>query len=190
MDEFKEVALEHARFAINFKEPASADKLGQWAPAGRKAALGRTGREVAEFYFSANKGEDLRPLSDVASGGELSRLMLVLKTITAPTQFPRTLIFDEIDAGIGGRVSDAVGQRLKRLAATNQVLCITHQAQIARYADAHFLVTKEIQGERTKTQVSELDQPGRVEELARMIDGSEITSTARKHAKEMLRAKG
>jgi DNA repair protein RecN (Recombination protein N) len=173
--ELAEVALERARFAIRFGAPAGAE------------GLSRAGAETAEFCFSANAGEDLRPLGGVASGGELSRLMLVLKTITAPTLFPRTLIFDEVDAGIGGRVAEAVGQRLRRLAATNQVLCVTHQAPIARYADAHFQVTKEVQGARTITRVEELSQSGRVAELARMIGGAELT--ARKHARELLKAR-
>jgi DNA repair protein RecN (Recombination protein N) len=143
---------------------------------------------MLEFYFSANTGEEMRPLRDVASGGELSRLMLVLKTIIAPTQFPKTLIFDEVDSGIGGRVADAVGMRLSKLAKTNQVLCVTHQAQIARYADAHFLIAKEVSGKRTKTSATLLDHNGRVEELARMLAGSEITNTAKKHAREMLKS--
>ncbi len=113
--------------------------------------------------------------------------MLVLKTIIVPTQFPKTLIFDEIDSGIGGRVADAVGLRLSKLAQTNQVLCVTHQAQLARYADTHFLITKEISGNRTKTLALLLDYNGRVEELARMLAGSEITNTAKKHAREMLK---
>jgi DNA repair protein RecN (Recombination protein N) len=191
-DEFAEVALEHAQFSIYFREPARsalADELASGLGLS-PLLLSRTGQEAAEFYFSANPGEEVKPLCGVASGGELSRLMLVLKTITAPTLFPRTLIFDEVDAGIGGRVSEAVGQRLKRLAETNQVLCVTHQAQIARHADAHFQVTKEIAGERTVTRVVELNQGGRIEELARMIGGAEITTLARKHAKELLKARG
>jgi DNA repair protein RecN (Recombination protein N) len=148
----------------------------------------RSGAEAIEFYFSANPGEELRPLGAVASGGELSRLMLILKTIIAPTLFPRTLIFDEIDTGIGGKVADAVGLRLKRLAATNQVLCVTHQSLIARYADAHFQVSKAVVEGRTLTDVAELDREGRIEELARMIGGAEVTSLARRHARELLRA--
>ena len=126
-------------------------------------------------------------MTAVASGGELSRLMLVLKTVIAPALFPRTLIFDEVDAGIGGKVADAVGQRLRRLAASNQVLCITHQSLIARYADAHFQVSKEVVDGRTLTSVAELDHEGRIEELARMIGGAEVTTLARKHARELLR---
>lgn len=148
--------------------------------------ISRFGKETVEFFFTANKGEELKPLKAVASGGELSRLMLVLKTVTAPTLFPRTLIFDEIDSGIGGRVAEAVGQRLKKLAKTNQVLCITHQSQIARYADTHLLVSKEVSANRTVTRLTTLDEDGRIDELVRMIGGSTATMAARKHARELL----
>lgn len=187
--ELNEVALESARFSVRFVEPLStqvSEKLRSLTGLD-SGSIRRTGREQIEFYFSANPGEDPRPINAVASGGELSRLMLVLKTITAPSLFPRTLIFDEIDAGIGGKVADAVGLRLKRLAGTNQVLCVTHQSQIARYADVHFQVSKEVVGGRTITNVVELDKEGRIEELARMIGGAEVTQSARKHAKELLR---
>ena len=187
--ELADVALPQARWEVRWKRIDSSP-LGE-----RLSALGmasdlwprRSGAEAIEFYFSANPGEELRPLGAVASGGELSRLMLVLKTIIAPTLFPRTLIFDEIDTGIGGKVADAVGLRLKRLAATNQVLCVTHQSLIARYADAHFQVSKAVVEGRTLTDVAELDRDGRIEELARMIGGAEVTSLARRHARELLR---
>jgi DNA repair protein RecN (Recombination protein N) len=187
--ELADVALDASRFSVRFGEPA-ANQLAErlLSLAGLEGnGIRRAGKELIEFYFSANPGEELRPISAVASGGELSRLMLVLKTISAPSLFPRTLIFDEIDAGIGGKVADAVGQRLKRLAETNQVLCVTHQSQIARYADAHFQVSKEVVSGRTITQVVELNKEGRIEELARMIGGAEVTQLARKHAKELLR---
>jgi DNA repair protein RecN (Recombination protein N) len=147
----------------------------------------KAGEETAEFYFTANPGEESKPLREIASGGELSRLMLLIKHVTAPTLFPRTLIFDEIDAGIGGRVADSVGAKLHRVARSNQVLCVTHQAQIARYADAHFLVRKRIDGARTRTHIDELKEAERVDELARMLGGNEVTSLARRHARELLR---
>jgi DNA repair protein RecN (Recombination protein N) len=188
--EFADVSLGAARFAVNLDAAArgaTAEKLMQLLEVAVSGAMRRSGNETVEFMFSANEGEDLKPLSGVASGGELSRLMLVLKTITAPSLIPKTLIFDEIDAGIGGKVADSVGVRLKRLSETNQVLCVTHQVQLARHADAHFLVTKALTAGRTITQLVELDKPGRVEELARMIGGSEITPSARKHAQELLK---
>jgi len=189
--ELKDVSLGSARFSVQFCEMPKgqlAQKLQSLLGEEAKVGLRRAGNEDSEFLFSANPGEDLRPMNGVASGGELSRLMLVLKTITAPASFPKTLIFDEIDVGIGGKVADAVGMRLRRLAKTNQVLCVTHQLQIARYADAHFLVDKDVVNGRTTTKVIELDEQGRIDELARMIDGSEVTASARKHAKELIKS--
>ncbi|MGE3435212.1 MAG: DNA repair protein RecN [Blastocatellales bacterium] len=189
--ELKDVSLGNARFSVRLSEAQKgqlAQKLESLMGWSNEKGVRRTGKEDADFLFSANPGEDLRPLSGVASGGELSRLMLVLKTITSPSLFPKTLIFDEIDVGIGGKVADAVGMRLRRLAKTNQVLCVTHQLQIARYADAHFLVNKDVVNGRTLTKVAELDEQGRIEELARMIGGAEVTASARKHAKELIKS--
>jgi DNA repair protein RecN (Recombination protein N) len=140
-----------------------------------------------EFYVSANIGEDVRPLAKVASGGEASRLMLVLKTVANAFEYPRTIVFDEIDTGIGGRVSEAVGVKLKRLSSSNQVLCVTHQPQIARFADSHLIVRKGVVDGRTAVSLERLNNKGRVEELARMLTGAEITDTARRHAREMLK---
>ena len=114
--------------------------------------------------------------------------MLVLKTVANATEFPRTIVFDEIDSGIGGRVSEAVGAKLKKLAQSNQVLCVTHQPQIARFADNHLLVQKEVAGGRTEVGVAKLDRRGRVEEIARMLTGAEITDSARRHARELMKS--
>ena len=189
--ELKDVSLGAARFSVRLDETNRgqlAQKLQSLLGQEDKGALRRAGNEDVQFLFSANPGEEVRPMNGVASGGELSRLMLALKTITAPSLFPKTLIFDEIDVGIGGKVADAVGMRLRRLAKTNQVLCVTHQLQIARYADAHFLVNKDVVNGRTLTKVAELDEQGRIEELARMIGGAEVTASARKHAKELIKS--
>jgi len=113
--------------------------------------------------------------------------MLVLKTITNASRFPRTIVFDEIDAGIGGRVSEAVGAKLKRLSETNQVLCVTHQPQIARFADCHLLIRKQMTDDRTDVTVERLDRRARVEEIARMLTGADITESARRHARELLK---
>jgi len=134
-----------------------------------------------------NVGEEPRPVTKVASGGELSRIMLALKTVASRWRGPRTLIFDEIDVGIGGRVAEIVGERLKQLGERYQVLCVTHQPQIARFADAHYRVVKEVAGGRTQVRVERLGQRERVEELARMLGGREITETARRHARELIR---
>jgi len=168
-----EVALDHAQFQVQL-----ADKID---------APSQKGIDHTEFYFSANVGEEVKPLARVASGGEASRLMLVLKTVANGSQFPRTIVFDEIDTGIGGRVSEAVGIKLKKLAQTNQVLCVTHQPQIARFADSHLVVQKEAAKGRTQVSVGRLDNAGRIEEIARMLTGAEITDSARRHAKELLK---
>jgi DNA repair protein RecN (Recombination protein N) len=178
-----EVAMEHARFEARVESPAE----GELRDGSSSSGFTPAGIDRVEFFFSANAGEPLRPLSKVASGGEASRLMLVLKTIASPTRFPRTIVFDEVDAGIGGRVSEAVGLKLKALARTNQVLCVTHQAQIARFADTHLLVNKTAARGRTEIGVERLGRARRVEEIARMLTGAEITDTARRHAREMLK---
>jgi DNA repair protein RecN (Recombination protein N) len=180
----RELAMENARFEVRIIKEADGEA------ADREATRSFTARGIdrVEFYFSANPGEAPRPLAKVASGGEASRLMLVLKTIASASEFPRTIVFDEIDTGIGGRVSEAVGIKLKKLSATNQVLCVTHQPQIARFADSHLLVRKEAIEGRTYVSLDKLDRKGRVEELARMLTGAEITETARRHAREMLKA--
>lgn len=184
------VALEKARFNINFNPTSLSGTILQlkqrFAGIFQETTFSRIGNETVEFYFSANKGEEARPLQSVASGGELSRLMLILKTNIAPSPYPRTLVFDEIDAGIGGRVAEAVGLRLKKLANSNQVICVTHQAQIARYADVHLRVSKEVKGQRTVTQVARLEAEERIEELARMMAGTSLTEVTLNHAKELL----
>jgi DNA repair protein RecN (Recombination protein N) len=183
-EELKAVALERARFEVRIAAPSEKDL----EDANANPQLTSKGFDRIEFYFSANVGESPRPLSKVASGGEASRLMLVLKTITTPSEFPRTAVFDEIDVGIGGRVSEAVGRKLKLLSNNHQVLCVTHQPQIASLADHHFLVQKEMTEGETKVSLTKLDKRSRVEEIARMLTGERITDTARKHAKELLKA--
>ena len=178
-----EVAMDHARFQLQVSAPSES----QLENIENVDGLTQDGIDQVEFYFSANVGEDLRPLARVASGGEASRLMLVLKTVAGATEFPRTIVFDEIDTGIGGRVSEAVGLKLKKLSETNQVFCVTHQAQIARFADAHLVVRKEVMAGRTEVSAVKLDRRGRIEEIARMLTGAEITETARRHARELLK---
>ena len=179
-----EVAMEHARFQALITAPRDSDLIS----GDSDSSFNSTGIDRVEFFFSANAGESIRPLARVASGGEASRLMLVLKTVAGATEFPRTIVFDEIDSGIGGRVSEAVGVKLKKLSESNQVFCVTHQPQIARFADLHLLVRKEALAGRTLVSVERLDRRGRVEEIARMLTGAEITETARRHAREMLKS--
>ena len=148
-------------------------------------APGPAGLDRVEFLFSPNPGEPPRPLARIASGGELSRLMLALKQVHPESDVP-TLIFDEVDTGIGGAVAATVGEKLSRVAGNQQVLCITHLPQVAACADHHYRVRKEVDGGRTVTAVTPLDNAGRVEELSRMLGGLTITDTTRRHAREML----
>jgi DNA repair protein RecN (Recombination protein N) len=181
--DLSEVAMERARFQAQITAPSDSE-LAADNGAARFAA---SGIDRIEFYFSANVGEAVRPLTRVASGGEASRLMLVLKTVAGASEFPRTIVFDEIDSGIGGRVSEAVGIKLKKLSETNQVFCVTHQPQIARFADSHLLIRKEAIAGGTKISAERLDRRGRIEEIARMLTGAEITESARRHARELLK---
>jgi len=191
----KEVAMESARFQVQVSELSATISRGDAHFPDRNTqgsdveppTFNARGIDRVEFYFSANLGEGVKPLAKVASGGEASRLMLVLKTVANASEFPRTIVFDEIDTGIGGRVSEAVGAKLKKLAETNQVLCVTHQPQIARFADSHLLIEKGVAGGRTRVGIEKLGQRGRVEEIARMLTGAEITDSARRHAREMLK---
>lgn len=144
-----------------------------------------TGFEKLEFLISTNKGEDLKPLKQVASGGELSRIMLVLKKILKERSGVNVLVFDEVDTGISGKVARAVGEKLKALAQNSQVLCITHLAQVASLADQHYLVSKS-EGSRSTTSVERLTGERQVEEIARMLAGHEVTESSRETARELL----
>ncbi len=144
------------------------------------------GIDAGEFYLSANLGEDLRPLARIVSGGELSRVMLALKTLAASEQSGKTLIFDEVDAGIGGRVATVVGDKLRLLGERFQVLCITHLPQIAAAGATHFHIEKSVKGSRTFTTVRHLTHEDRVEEIARMIAGADAGETSRASATELL----
>jgi DNA repair protein RecN (Recombination protein N) len=147
------------------------------------------GVEQAEFYLSPNPGEDLKPLARIASGGELSRIMLALKTLGSTDAPGKTLIFDEVDTGVGASVADVVGGRLQNLSKRFQVLCITHLPQIAAYGHTHLRISKSVRQGRTLTRVERLNAEARHEELARMIGGSEISPVVRASAREMLAAR-
>jgi DNA repair protein RecN (Recombination protein N) len=182
-----DLAMERTRFEVRFGEA-----LPESAWSGR-------GIDAAEFFVSPNPGEELRPLARIVSGGELSRIMLAIKTLTAtsrhgfsdatdrpPSASAPGLIFDEVDAGIGGRVADVVGRKLRTLGSAFQVLCITHLPQIAAYADTHFAIEKRVDRGRTRTTVRRLNEPARVEEVARMLGGEAISDGLRASAREML----
>ena len=177
----KEISLlgmKRARFKINLKtnsyDEESIEKIKD------------SGTEEVEFLISPNPGEELRPLRKIASGGELSRIMLALKSIGKETDSMKTLIFDEIDAGIGGKTAEFVAQKLQDLAKHHQVICITHLPQIASFASHHFRIDKHVKKDRTFTFVKELSFKERVHEIARLLTGSRVTETALKNAKEML----
>ena len=153
---------------------------------GTSSFFSQHGADYVEFLLTTNPGESPRPLSYVASGGELSRLMLTLRTINQEDSLVGTVVFDEVDVGIGGKVAEAVGQSLKKISAGRQVFCVTHQAQIAKFADHHFLVTKTVQRERTSTTVTELAWEERISELSRMIGGDEKAEKTREAAKWLL----
>jgi len=168
--EMADLAMPHAIFAVSFEElnePRS------------------TGLERVEFLFSPNPGEPPRPLARIASGGELSRLMLALKQLHPESDVP-TLVFDEVDTGIGGATSALVGQKLKRVAAGQQVLCITHLPQVAAFADRHYRVGKGQDEGRTVTRVALLSAEQQIAEVARMLGGVTITDTTREHARELI----
>lgn len=144
------------------------------------------GIDKIEFYMSTNPGEPLKPLAKIASGGELSRIMLALKTIFSQHQGVTSIIFDEVDTGVSGRVAQAIGEKIYRISVNSQVLSITHLPQVAALSDHHFFIRKEIKEHRTITSIQQLSECERIEEIARMISGSHITTATEEHAKELL----
>jgi len=179
--EINELAMK-SQFRI---EISGTDEDCNWTP---------SGFDQVEYMISTNPGEPLHPLQQIASGGELSRVMLALKASVESASRKkasagqRTLIFDEIDTGIGGRAAEAVGKKLKSLSRSNQVLCVTHLPQIATFADHHYLIEKKRAGERTQTTVKLISGNERTEEIARMLSGAKVTETSLKHAEQMLKA--
>ena len=173
----KAVALEKARFRVDIQTNNE-----------NEHSFTSRGVDRIEYFFSANVGEEPKPLTKVASGGEASRLMLILKTTAKLKDMRKAVVFDEVDAGIGGRVAQAVGFKLKELAKTQQVLCVTHQPQVASQADHHFVVTKTMTKNQTTIAIRELDPQERIEEVARMLAGEKITDAARENAREMIAA--
>ena len=187
--ELQSLEMEHADFSVKVKQTMADAGKEHFTVEGLKA--GPYGIDRAAFLISPNPGEPAKALKKIASGGELSRIVLALKVILSRTQSLETLIFDEVDAGIGGATSEKVGGKLKSLSSNNQVICITHHAQIAKYGDTHFKIEKRVLDRRTSTAITRLEtQAHRVEELARMIGGSQITRATLEHAGEMLQTAG
>jgi DNA repair protein RecN (Recombination protein N) len=167
--------MPHARFTIAWTDITP----------GRSSGMDRP-----ELLISANPGEEPWPLEKIASGGELSRVMLALRTVLAVDRTRKTLVFDEVDAGIGGKAAETVGQKLKELSSRYQVFCVTHLAQIAAFADHQYRIEKRILDGRSVTRVDSLKGEARIEELVRMMSGSRATDAARQHVKELLKAVG
>ncbi|MBN2318049.1 MAG: DNA repair protein RecN [Acidobacteria bacterium] len=179
--EFFSLAMSGMKMQVHFY-PAKEDTERRLIP----GSYGLDGSDHVEFLIAPNKGEAMRPLARIASGGELSRLMLAIKSICGDEDRGKTLVFDEVDAGIGGRVAEAVGKRLKKLAQQNQVLCVTHLPQIAAFARNHFSVQKHVVDKRTETVAKPLAREERIHEISRMLGGEVLTETTRRHAEEML----
>jgi DNA repair protein RecN (Recombination protein N) len=176
--ELGELAMGRTRFEVRFEDGEPTEE--RWTA---------RGTDVAQFYVSPNPGEEIRPLARIVSGGELSRMMLALKTLATTDSPGKTLVFDEVDAGIGGRVADVVGQRLQTLGRSYQVLCITHLPQIATCGHSHYCVSKFERDGRTHTTMQPLSGEARVDELARMMAGLVVTDGTRASAREMLGAR-
>lgn len=170
------LGMEKSRFFIKLERLGSE----KWGP---------KGLDSCEFYISPNPGEEPRPMRKIASGGELSRIMLAIKSVGREKDKPKILIFDEVDSGIGGAVAESVGERLKKLAQKHQVICITHLPQIASFAENHYKIYKVVEKGRTFTKLEELDWDSRVKEIARMMVGANITETSLKNAEEILKRK-
>jgi DNA repair protein RecN (Recombination protein N) len=185
--ELKQVALEKCRFRVSLNLQNMENDLSDEQMLERKYST--YGNELISFEIEPNPGEGFRELAKIASGGELSRLMLALKVVTQSGE-GHCFIFDEIDAGIGGRVASQVGERLRRLSQQAQVLCVTHLPQVAAFGDQHYRVQKAVKSGRTITVVEHLAEQESVQELARMISGSEITETAMQHARELRKQVG
>ncbi|NPV03574.1 MAG: DNA repair protein RecN [Syntrophaceae bacterium] len=179
-EELHALKMEKARFSVLFQEPVP-DEEGL-------ATLGPKGIDQPEFQLSANVGEPLKPLNRVASGGELSRIVLAMKKVLSGVGSVGTVIFDEVDSGIGGATAEIVGRKLRDISRHHQVICITHLPQIASFGRTHYRVTKRVTDGRTKTDVRQLSEDERLEEITRMLGGVEITDKTRAAAREMLRA--
>jgi DNA repair protein RecN (Recombination protein N) len=182
--EINDLAMK-VRFAVEF---SGSEEEREWTP---------TGFDRVSYMIATNLGEPMRPLEQLASGGEMSRVMLALRTVVDASGAvakkkaqQRTMVFDEIDTGIGGRAAEAVGKKLKSLARTSQVLCVTHLPQIATFADQHYVIEKKSAAGKTKTTVRQVSGDARTEEVARMLSGAKLTDTSRKHAEQLIRANG
>lgn len=176
LQELADLYLENTQFEVRFSDG--------------KKELNKNGFDQVEFYITTNPGEPLKPLAKVASGGELSRILLAVKSIFSKAQEKTSIVFDEVDTGVSGRVAQAIAEKISGIASGSQVLCITHLPQVAAAGDYQYLISKEIQDGRTRTIVKEIDTTKRIREIARMLSGAEITELTLENAKEMLTQAG
>jgi len=176
-DELRDLGLPYARFEVQFFDRP------------KERYFGKRGTDDIAFMFSANSGEELKPLAKTASGGEASRIMLAIKSILARADITQTLIFDEIDAGISGEASKVVSEKMKTLSKYHQVICVTHMGQIAAAADEHFFISKEQTDSNTRTMVTELSADGRIGEVARLLSGNANDASSRALAQELIKAR-
>jgi DNA repair protein RecN (Recombination protein N) len=184
--ELKNLKMGQTRFEVALHRVPTGDKISAFLQVNGNQVF-ESGLDRAVFRIAPNVGEELKPLTAIASGGELSRIVLALKSILAATDAVETVIFDEVDAGIGGGTAEVVGLKLLELSAHHQVICITHLPQIAKFGAHHFSISKKVLKGRTLTAITVLDEKGRVEELARMLGGVDITPTTLNHARELLK---
>ena len=185
--EIRGLGMPETVFDVHFRRQDGEDDDPPFFVAGKK--LTERGMDQVEFHFSPNPGEPVKPLAKIASGGELSRLMLALKALVLTPGVVSTLLFDEVDTGIGGRVAEIVGKKLKQVGGLHQVISVTHLPQIAAMADSHYIVRKEVAKGRTFTHVERLSEQERISEVARMLGGVKITERTLRHAEEMIEAK-
>lgn len=186
--ELDSLKMADTRFKVLVEPLPAGEATSPWLIVG-KAALSAAGMDRAGFMIAPNVGEALKPLAAIASGGELSRVVLALKAILARIESVETVIFDEVDAGVGGAVAEVVGRKLAALSEFHQVVCITHLPQIAKFADHHFQISKHVEGGRTRTTIAPLDPKKRLQEIARMLGGVDVTQATLDHAREMLESR-
>jgi DNA repair protein RecN (Recombination protein N) len=177
--------MSKTEFKASVQELTAAEKTNPHLTANNHM-ISETGIDRATFLIAPNIGEALKPLASIASGGELSRVVLALKALLAKTDAVETVVFDEVDAGIGGGVAEVVGKKLADLAEHHQIICITHLPQIAKFGDQHYRISKQVTKGRTRTSIRLLSDEDRYKEIARMLGGEEITPATLEHAREML----
>ena len=185
VEELDSLNMPNTDFAVILRPIATKEKISIYLKSDHHS-ITETGADRATFMIAPNPGEELKPLAGIASGGELSRVVLALKAILADTGAVETIVFDEVDAGIGGITAEVVGRKLYELARHHQIICITHLPQIAKFGESHFSITKQVTAGRTQTAIKSLSKEDRYREIARMLGGEKITQTTLDHARELL----